>query len=73
MPEVFKPQEWVLVSGEGFVWVSMITTADGNILIQSNEDEANNGDILPPNGIYSKTDARDAWAALVENGWKSVK
>lgn len=73
MPEVFKPQEWVLTSRGTAVcdWVSMITTADGMILIQSS-DTHDNPD-LPPNGIYDKIIARSVWYSLIGWGWKRVK
>ena len=70
MPEVFQSQEWVLTHKGTAVWVSMITTADGMMLIQSN-DTHDNPDI-PPSGIYSKSDAREVWKRLIEYGWKWI-
>jgi len=52
-------------------WVSMITTADGMILIQSS-DTHDNPD-LPPSGIYDKIIARSVWYSLMGLGWKRVK
>ena len=70
MPEVFETQEWVLTHTGTAVWVSMLTTADGMILIQSN-DTHDNMDI-PQSGIYSKSVARELWNRMIEYGWKSV-
>lgn len=72
MPEVFKSTEWVLHNYECGVWVSLITTADNNILIQSN-DNGDNCDLIPENGIYCKDEARSAWKGLTENGWEFIK
>ena len=71
MPEVFKTQEWVLTHTGTAVWVSMLTTADGMILIKSN-DTHDNMDI-PQSGIYSKSVARELWNRMIEYGWKSIK
>lgn len=71
MPEVFKPTEWVLHNYEYGVWVSMITTADGMICIQSNDTTYMHD--IPPSGIYSKSIARSAWDNLIEHGWEFIK
>ena len=73
MTTVFTPREWVLATEDNPVWVSFITTADNDILLQSNDTENENCDLIPPNGIYCKTDAREVWDVLIENGWKSIK
>ena len=71
MPEVFQTKEWVLCHRDTTsVRVSMITTADGMMLIQRN-DTHDNPD-LPPSGIYSMSDAREVWKRLIEYGWHRI-
>lgn len=72
MPEVFTPQEWVLVNKDiPSVFVSMMNTADDKIIIQSNDTQ--DCPDIPPSGIYSKEWARNAWNRLMGWGWKRVK